>query len=69
MRGTYIVAGIFAIPTEGITIADIQAMEERAWNEVLTDPDLDARFDAALAAGAQTREGELDLGKLLDPPR
>lgn len=35
--------------------------EARAWNEVLTDPDLDARFDAALAAGAQTREGELDL--------
>ena len=31
----------------------------------VTDPDLDARFDAALAAGAQTREGELDLGRLL----
>jgi enoyl-CoA hydratase/carnithine racemase len=40
--------------------------EARAWNEVLTDPDLDARFDAALAAGAQTREGELRLGDLLD---
>jgi enoyl-CoA hydratase/carnithine racemase len=40
--------------------------EARAWNEVLTDPDLDARFDAALAAGAQTREGELDLTGLLD---
>jgi enoyl-CoA hydratase/carnithine racemase len=39
--------------------------EARAWNEVLTDPDLDARFDAALAAGAQTREGELELGRLL----
>lgn len=39
--------------------------EARAWNEVLTDPDLDARFDAALAAGAQTREGELDLMALL----
>jgi enoyl-CoA hydratase/carnithine racemase len=39
--------------------------EARAWNEVLTDPDLDARFDAALAAGAQTREGELRLGDLL----
>jgi hypothetical protein len=35
--------------------------EARACNEVLTDPALDARFDAALAAGAQTREGELDL--------
>ncbi len=40
--------------------------EARAWNEVLTDPDLDARFDAALAAGAQTREGELDLAGLLN---
>jgi enoyl-CoA hydratase/carnithine racemase len=34
----------------------------------LADPGLDARIDAALAAGAQTREGELDLGKVLDPP-
>lgn len=39
--------------------------EARAWNEVLTDPELDARFDAALAAGAQTREGELHLDRLL----
>lgn len=39
--------------------------EARAWNEVLTDPDLDTRFDSALAAGAQTREGELRLGELL----
>ena len=39
--------------------------EARAWNTVLTDPDLDARFDAALAAGAQTREGELDLPALI----
>ena len=40
--------------------------EAHAWNQVLTDPELDARFDAALAAGAQTREGELDLTA---PPR
>ena len=33
---------------------------------MLTDPELDARFDAALAAGAQTREGELDLDRLLN---
>ena len=39
--------------------------EQHAWNQVMTDPDLDARFDAALAAGAQTRDGELDLGRLL----
>jgi enoyl-CoA hydratase/carnithine racemase len=39
--------------------------EAKAWNAVLTDPDLDARFDAALAAGAQTREGELHLDELL----
>ncbi len=41
--------------------------EAHAWNEVLTDPELDARFDAALAAGAQTRAGELDLTTLLSP--
>jgi enoyl-CoA hydratase/carnithine racemase len=34
----------------------------------LADPGLDTRIDAALAAGAQTREGELDLGALLNPP-
>ena len=39
------------------------------FNRSLTDPGLDDRIDAALAAGAQTRDGELDLGKLLDPPR
>jgi enoyl-CoA hydratase/carnithine racemase len=41
--------------------------EAKAWNEVLTDPGLDARFDAALAAGAQTRAGELSLSDLLGP--
>jgi len=35
--------------------------EQRHFHATLTDPELDARFDAALAAGAQTREGELDL--------
>ena len=42
--------------------------EQHAFNQTLTDPDLDARFDAALAAGAQTREGELDLDGLLTHP-
>ncbi len=31
--------------------------EAHAFNQTLTDPELDARFDAALAAGAQTRAG------------
>jgi enoyl-CoA hydratase/carnithine racemase len=39
--------------------------EQAAWNETMTDPELDARFDAALAAGAQTRDGERDLDALL----
>ena len=34
----------------------------------MTDPALDARFDAALAAGAQTRAGELHLDDLLTGP-
>ena len=40
--------------------------EAHAWNQVLGDPELDARFDRAMAAGAQTREGELDLGATFD---
>jgi enoyl-CoA hydratase/carnithine racemase len=36
------------------------------FNRTLADPDLDARLEAALAAGAQTRPGELDLTKLLE---
>ena len=39
--------------------------EQTAWDETMTDPELDARFDAALAAGAQTRAGERDLDGLL----
>ncbi len=39
--------------------------EQAAWNETMTDPLLDARFDAALAAGAQTRDGERDLDRAL----
>ncbi len=39
--------------------------EQREWNTTMTDPSLDARFDAALAAGAQTRTGELDLDATL----
>ena len=43
--------------------------EGHAFNQTLMDPELDARFDAALAAGAQTREGELDLDRLLEIAR
>ena len=42
---------------------------DEAWcfNRSMTDPDLDARIGAALDLGAQTRAGELELGKLLGP--
>ena len=39
--------------------------EQAAWNATMTDPALDARFNAALAAGAQTRAGERHLDTLL----
>jgi enoyl-CoA hydratase/carnithine racemase len=35
------------------------------FNRTLADPDLDARMEAALAAGAQTREGELEFDAFL----
>ena len=50
------------------TLHDGLLDEGMYFNRSLADPGLDARIDGALAAGAQTREGELDLGKLLDPP-
>lgn len=37
--------------------------EQAAWDERMTDPELDLRFDAALRAGLQTRAGELDFGR------
>ena len=40
--------------------------EAYQFNRTLADPDIDARMDAALALGAQTREGELDLGTLIE---
>jgi len=49
-------------PRDGLLV------EDHAFNQSLADPDLDARFDAALAAGAQTRAGELDLTNLLTDP-
>jgi len=40
--------------------------EAYQFNRTLADPDLDARMDGALALGAQTRDGELDLGALIE---
>jgi enoyl-CoA hydratase/carnithine racemase len=43
--------------------------EAHQFNRTLADPDLDARMEAALAAGAQTRSGELDLVALIEGGR
>ncbi len=56
-----------AVDAAGGTLRDGLLDEAWCFNRSLADPLLDARIDAALAAGAQTREGELDLGRLLDP--
>jgi enoyl-CoA hydratase/carnithine racemase len=40
--------------------------EAYQFNRTLADPGLDARMSNALALGAQTREGELDLGALIE---
>lgn len=40
--------------------------EAHCFNLTLTDPELDARMEGALAAGAQTREGEMDLPGLIE---
>lgn len=48
------------------TIADGLIEEAYQFNRTLADPDLDARMDGALALGAQTREGELDFGTLVE---
>jgi hypothetical protein len=40
--------------------------EAYQFNRTLADAELDARMERALALGAQTREGELDLGVLIE---
>ena len=40
--------------------------EAHCFNLTLADPDLDARMEGALAGGAQTREGEMDLPGLIE---
>jgi enoyl-CoA hydratase/carnithine racemase len=55
-----------AVDAAGGPIEDGLLEEAHCFNLTLADPQLDARFEAALAAGAQTREGELDLPGLIE---
>ncbi len=48
------------------TITEGLIEEAYQFNRTLADPDIDARMEGALALGAQTREGELDLGTLIE---
>jgi hypothetical protein len=36
------------------------------FNQTLADPELEARFDAVVAGGAQTRDGERNLDALIE---
>lgn len=40
--------------------------EEYQFNQTLAAPELDARFDRVMAAGGQTRDGELNLDALIE---
>jgi enoyl-CoA hydratase/carnithine racemase len=55
-----------AVDAAGGPVEDGLLEEAHCFNLTLADPQLDARFEAALAAGAQTREGELDLPGLIE---
>ena len=44
---------------------DALAAERAAFAETVADPQLDARFDGAMAAGLQTRDAEMDLDALM----
>lgn len=55
-----------AVDAAGGTLHDGLLDEAHCFNLTLADPDLDARMDGALAAGAQTREGEMDLPGLIE---
>jgi enoyl-CoA hydratase/carnithine racemase len=55
-----------AVDAAGGTLQNGLLDEAHCFNLTLADPDLDARMDGALAAGAQTREGELDLPGLIE---
>ena len=53
-----------AVDAAGGPLEDGLLEESHCFN--LTDPALDARMEGALAAGAQTRAGELDLPGLIE---
>jgi enoyl-CoA hydratase/carnithine racemase len=55
-----------AVDAAGDTLEDGLLEESHCFNLTLADPQLDARMDGALAAGAQTREGEMDLLGLIE---
>ncbi len=55
-----------AVDAAGGSLRDGLLDEGHYFNLTLADPELDARMEGALAQGAQTREGELDLPELID---
>jgi enoyl-CoA hydratase/carnithine racemase len=55
-----------AVDAAGGPLHDGLLEEAHCFNLTLADTELDARMDGALAAGAQTREGEMDLPGLID---
>ena len=55
-----------AVDAAGGALHDGLLEEAYRFNLTLADPELDARIDGAMAAGAQTREGELDLPGLIE---
>lgn len=55
-----------AVDAAGGPLHDGLLEEAHCFNLTLADPELDARMDGALVAGAQTREGELDLPGLIE---
>lgn len=55
-----------AVDSAGGSLQDGLLDEAHYFNLTLADPELDARMEGALAFGAQTREGERDLPRLID---
>jgi enoyl-CoA hydratase/carnithine racemase len=55
-----------AVDAAGGPLDDGLLEEAHCFNLTLTDPELDARMEGALATGAQTREGEIDLPGLIE---
>ena len=55
-----------AVDAAGGSLEDGLLEEAHCFNLTLADPQLDARMEGALAAGAQTREGDMDLPGLIE---